>query len=82
MAAQLDWYGCSTLRFQVVELTVALDAYIARAANAPGTGLSPDAITSEAGSWADTQFDHLYGAERIRAETSAKLIVSLSRFES
>ena len=45
MAAQLDWYGCSTLRLQVVELTVALDAYIDRAANAPGTGLSADAIT-------------------------------------
>lgn len=77
MTAQLDWYGCSTFRLKVAGLTVFLDAYIDRAANAVGTGLSAGDIHEC--DWivvGHSHFDHLWGAERILANTSARLIAS------
>ena len=77
MTATLDWYGCSTFRFQVAGLTLFLDAYIDRTPEAEGTGLTADDI--DCCDWivvGHSHFDHLWGAERIMANTSARLIGS------
>ena len=77
MTAILDWYGCATFRLKVAGLTIFLDAYIDRAEGAAGTGLTADSVTEC--DWivvGHSHFDHLWGAERILANTSAKLIAS------
>ena len=75
--ATLDWYGCATFRLQVAGITVFLDAYIDRVAGAPGTGLTADDIGEC--DWivvGHSHFDHLWGAERIIANTGATMIGS------
>jgi L-ascorbate metabolism protein UlaG (beta-lactamase superfamily) len=77
MTTTLDWYGCATFRLLTPDLTIFLDAYIDRADNAPGTGLSAGDI--EQCDWiviGHSHFDHLYGAERIAANTGARIIGS------
>ncbi len=77
MTTTLDWYGCSTFRLRTVGVTVFLDAYIDRAPGADGTGMSADDI--DACDWivvGHSHFDHLWGAERIMANTHAQLIGS------
>ena len=77
MATRLDWYGCATFSLRTAGLTIFLDAYIDRPAGAQGTGLTASDITE-----ADyilvghSHFDHLWGAERIMANTEATLIAS------
>ena len=69
MATTLDWYGCATFRLRTGGLTIFLDAYIDRAANAAGPGLVADDVTEA--DWilvGHSHFDHLYGAERIVAQ--------------
>ena len=73
----LDWYGCATFRLRIAGLTIFLDAYIDRAPTLPGTGLTADDI--DECDWivvGHSHFDHLYGAERIMANTGARLIGS------
>lgn len=73
----LDWYGCATFRLKTAGLQIFLDAYIDRAANAQGTGLTADDVKEC--DWiviGHSHFDHLYGAERIASNTGAKLIGS------
>jgi L-ascorbate metabolism protein UlaG (beta-lactamase superfamily) len=73
----LDWYGCSTFRLQTMGITVFLDAYVDRAPGADGTGLTADDIAEC--DWivvGHSHFDHLWGAERIMANTDARLIGS------
>jgi hypothetical protein len=75
--ATLDWYGCATFRLQVDGLTVFLDAYIDRAEGAAGSGTNADDV--DACDWiviGHSHFDHLFGAERIMANTGATLIGS------
>jgi L-ascorbate metabolism protein UlaG (beta-lactamase superfamily) len=75
--ATLDWFGCATFRLRTGGLTVFLDAYIDRAPDAAGTGLSADDV--DECDWiviGHAHFDHLYGAERIMARTNATLIGS------
>jgi L-ascorbate metabolism protein UlaG (beta-lactamase superfamily) len=75
--ATLDWYGCATFRLRTGDTTILLDAYIDRAADAPGTGLTADDI--DECDWiviGHAHFDHLWGAERIVARTGATLIGS------
>jgi L-ascorbate metabolism protein UlaG (beta-lactamase superfamily) len=77
VATTLDWYGCSTFRLRTMGLTVFLDAYIDRAPGADGTGASADDI--DVCDWiviGHSHFDHLWGAERIMANTDARLIGS------
>jgi L-ascorbate metabolism protein UlaG (beta-lactamase superfamily) len=77
MTTTLDWYGCATFRLKTAGLTIFLDAYIDRAENAQGTGLRADDI--DECDWiviGHSHFDHLYGAERIAANTNARLIGS------
>lgn len=77
MSVEVEWFGCATFRMRAGGLTVFLDAYIDRAANAAGTGRSADDI--DECDWiviGHSHFDHLYGAERIMANTDATLIGS------
>ncbi len=77
MTTTLDWYGCATFRLQTAGLVIFLDAYIDRADGAPGSGLTADDV--EQCDWivvGHSHFDHLYGAERIAANTGAKIIGS------
>lgn len=77
MSATLDWYGCATFRLETSGLVIFLDAYIDRADGAPGTGLHADDI--DTCDWivvGHSHFDHLYGAERIAANTGARIIGS------
>ena len=69
-ATTLDWFGCATFRLRVAGMTIFLDAYIDRAANAAGTGMTADEI--DECDWiivGHSHFDHLWGAERIMANT-------------
>ena len=79
MTTTLDWYGCATFRLRTAELTIFLDAYIDRAANAAGPHPPRRADDVEECDWViigHAHFDHLYGAERIMANTAATLIGS------
>jgi L-ascorbate metabolism protein UlaG (beta-lactamase superfamily) len=77
MLTTLDWYGCATFRLRTAGLTVFLDAYIDRASNAAGPGLTADDV--EQCDWmliGHSHFDHLWGADRILARTGARLVGS------
>jgi L-ascorbate metabolism protein UlaG (beta-lactamase superfamily) len=77
MATSLDWYGCATFALRTAGLTVLLDAYIDRAPNAAGTGLTADDV--DQCDWivaGHSHFDHLYGAERIARNTGARIVGS------
>ncbi|MEM7139957.1 MAG: MBL fold metallo-hydrolase [Actinomycetota bacterium] len=77
MTTTLDWYGCATFAMRTAGLTIFLDAYIDRAPIADGPGLSADDVTEA--DWiviGHSHFDHLYGAERIAANTGATIIGS------
>jgi L-ascorbate metabolism protein UlaG (beta-lactamase superfamily) len=79
MTATLDWYGCATFRLQVAGLTVFLDAYVDRAEGAAGPQPPRTADEIDHCDWiviGHAHFDHLYGAERIMANTGATLIGS------
>jgi L-ascorbate metabolism protein UlaG (beta-lactamase superfamily) len=75
--ATLDWYGCATFRLRIAGITVFLDAYIDRVVGAAGTGLTADDV--DECDWivvGHSHFDHLWGAERIIANTGATMIGS------
>ncbi len=77
MATTLDWYGCATFRMRTAGLTIFLDAYIDRAPDAAGSGLTAGDI--DECDWivvGHSHFDHLYGAERIAGTTGARIIGS------
>lgn len=77
MGVTLDWYGCATFRMRTAQLTIFLDAYIDRAPDAPGPGLSASQI--DECDWivvGHSHFDHLYGAETIAANTQCRIIGS------
>ncbi len=77
MTTTLDWYGCATFCLKTAGLDIFLDAYIDRADTAAGPGIRTEDI-SEC-DWiliGHSHFDHLYGAERIAAQTGAKIIGS------
>lgn len=75
--ATLDWYGCATFALRTTDLTIFLDAYIDRAATAEGPEPARSADDIDEADWiiiGHSHFDHLYGAERILANTNATLI--------
>lgn len=77
MTTTLDWYGCATFGLSTAGLRIFLDAYIDRAEGAAGPGLAADDI--DVCDWivvGHSHFDHLYGAERIAANTGARIIGS------
>ena len=77
MTAILDWYGCATFRLRTAGLNIFLDAYIDRASGADGPGVRTEDV--DECDWivvGHSHFDHLYGAERIAANTGARIIAS------
>ncbi len=79
MGTTLDWYGCATFALRTAGLTVFLDAYVDRAANAAGP--DPRVTADDIGEcdWivvGHSHFDHLYGAERIARATGARIVGS------
>lgn len=83
MTTTLDWYGCATFRLRTAGLTIMLDAYIDRVdgaagpKDADGQPLTADVIDDC--DWivvGHAHFDHLWGAERIAANTGATVIAS------
>lgn len=77
MPVDVEWFGCATFRMRTGGLTVFLDAYIDRAPTAAGTSLTADDV--DECDWiviGHSHFDHLYGAERIVANTGATVIGS------
>ena len=77
MTATLDWLGCATFRLSIGRLVVFLDAYVDRVPSAPPVGIAIDEI--DRADWivvGHSHFDHLYGAERIAAQTGAKIVGS------
>ena len=83
MTTTLDWYGCATFAMKTAGMTVMLDAYIDRVPSAAGPR-HPDGRMYTADDVAEcdwivvghSHFDHLWGAERIMANTDATLIAS------
>jgi L-ascorbate metabolism protein UlaG (beta-lactamase superfamily) len=79
MTTTLDWYGCATFALRTAGLTIFLDAYVDRSANAAGPEPRLTADDVEEGDWivvGHSHFDHLYGAERIARTTGARIIGS------
>src|SRR4051812_41491631 len=80
MATTLDWYGCATFRLAYGGGPVVfLDAYLDRVEGAAGPHppQRPEDVT--AADWiviGHSHFDHLWGAERIAAQTGATIIGS------
>jgi L-ascorbate metabolism protein UlaG (beta-lactamase superfamily) len=77
MSTTLDWYGCATFRLKTAGLNIFLDAYVDRAAGAAGPGTRTEDV--DECDWivvGHSHFDHLYGAERIAANTGARIIAS------
>ena len=81
MTTTLDWYGCATFAMRTAGLTIMLDAYVDRMESAAGPR-HPDGRHHTADDVTEcdwvvighAHFDHLYGAERIMANTDATLI--------
>ncbi|HET6772302.1 MAG TPA: MBL fold metallo-hydrolase [Acidimicrobiales bacterium] len=79
MTTTLDWYGCATFALRTAGLTIILDAYVDRSANAAGPEPRLTADDVDEGDWivaGHSHFDHLYGAERIARTTGARIIGS------
>jgi L-ascorbate metabolism protein UlaG (beta-lactamase superfamily) len=79
MTTTLDWYGCATFALRTAGLTIFLDAYVDRSANAAGPEPRLTADDVDEGDWivvGHSHFDHLYGAERIARTTGARIIGS------
>ncbi len=75
----MDWYGCATFGVHTAGLHILLDAYIDRAENAAGPSPPVSAADIEHCDYiviGHAHFDHLYGAERVMANTNATLIGS------
>jgi len=73
----LDWYGCATFALATAGLTIFLDAYIDRPSTAAGPNPPRTADDVDEADWiliGHSHFDHLYGAERIMANTEATLV--------
>lgn len=83
MTTTLDWYGCATFALKTAGMTIMLDAYVDRVPSAAGPR-HPDGRTYTADDvhecdWivvGHAHFDHLWGAERIMANTDATLIAN------
>ena len=79
VTATLDWYGCATFALSTAGLSIFLDAYIDRSSSAAGPTPPRTADDIDEADWilvGHSHFDHLYGAERIMANTKATLIGS------
>jgi L-ascorbate metabolism protein UlaG (beta-lactamase superfamily) len=77
MAVTLDWLGTATYRLTVDDTVIFLDGYIDRVAAAPPVGLRvADVERADYVLVGHSHFDHLWGVERIAAQTGATVIGS------
>lgn len=76
-AVTLDWFGCTTFRLKVGELTIWLDTFLDRVASAPQVGLrSADVTEADFLLISHCHFDHILGANVIAAATGANVVGS------
>ena len=77
MGISIEWFGCSTYRLKIDDLTIFLDAYLDRPATAPDVGLvTADVTACDYILVGHSHWDHLWGAETIIQNTGATLIGS------
>ena len=77
MGISIEWFGCSTYRLKIDDLTIFLDAYLDRPATAPDVGLvTADVTECDYILVGHSHWDHLWGAETIIQNTGATLIGS------
>jgi len=77
MDVRLDWLGVATFRLTIGDLVVFLDGYMDRIASAPAVGLrTSDVERADYVLVGHSHFDHLWGVERIAAQTGATVIAS------
>ncbi|HEX6312200.1 MAG TPA: MBL fold metallo-hydrolase [Acidimicrobiia bacterium] len=77
MATTLDWLGTATYRLTVDDTVIFLDGYIERVPSAPPVGLRLDEIErADHVLVGHSHFDHLWGVERIAAQTGAQVVGS------
>jgi hypothetical protein len=74
---KLDWLGVATFRLTVGDLVVFLDGYMDRVAAAPAIGMATaDVERADYVLVGHSHFDHLWGVERITAQTGATVVAS------
>lgn len=77
MTVTLDWLGTATFRLTVGDTVILLDSYIERVPSAPPVGLRLDDIERcDYVLVGHSHFDHLWGADRIAAQTGATVVGS------
>ena len=77
MPTDIEWFGCSTYRLTIGDMTVFLDAYLDRPDTAPDVGLRTSEITvCDFILIGHSHWDHLWGAETILRNTNARIIGS------
>jgi len=74
---RLDWLGVATFRLTIGDFVVFLDGYLDRVSAASPVGLSTaDVERADVVLVGHSHFDHLWGVERIAAQTGATVIGS------
>jgi L-ascorbate metabolism protein UlaG (beta-lactamase superfamily) len=77
VAVTLDWLGTATFRLTVGDTVILLDAYVERVPSAPPVGLRIDDVERcDYVLVGHSHFDHLWGADRIAAQTGATVVGS------
>lgn len=77
MGVTLDWLGTATYRLGVDDTVVFLDGYVERVPSAPPVGLRlADIERCDYVLVGHSHFDHLWGVERIAAQTGATVVGS------
>lgn len=77
MTVTLEWLGVATFRMTVGDTVIFLDAYLERVTAAPPVGITLAEI--DRADWVlvgHAHFDHVAGAERIAAQTGARVVGS------
>jgi L-ascorbate metabolism protein UlaG (beta-lactamase superfamily) len=73
----LEWFGCTTFRLRVGELTIWLDTFLDRVAAAPQVGLSVSEVEEADYIFVShCHFDHILGANVVAMHTGANVVGS------
>jgi L-ascorbate metabolism protein UlaG (beta-lactamase superfamily) len=73
----LEWFGCTTFRLRVGELTIWLDTFLDRVAAAPQVGLSVSEVEEADYIFVShCHFDHILGANVVAMNTGANVVGS------
>src|ERR1700740_2506993 len=77
MRITLDWLGVATYRLVIDGIVIFLDADVDRVPAAPPVGMTTaDIVRADYVFIGHSHFDHLWGAERIAAQTGASAVGS------